>query len=174
MLEAVTYLKNLGHKNIGYLSAFDESCSYDDRLAAFRVAMKKEFDEDNPKVVLGTWPYSTSEKLGGKLMERMMAQHPEITAVIATNDIMAIGAMRAITDAGKSIPEDISVIGIDNLDKSATCTPSLTTLDQNGKAYGAKIFHVLHDNITQHSTGKYIIPMKLIERESTGKAPQKD
>ena len=90
------------------------------------------------------------------------------------NDIMAIGALHAIAGAGKRVPEDISVIGIDNLDKSATCTPSLTTLDQNGKAYGAKIFYVLQDNITQHSTGKYIIPMKLIERESTGKAPQKD
>ena len=173
MSEAVSYLKNLGHRNIGYLSAFDESCSYDDRLAAFRIAMKKAFNENDPKVVLGTWPYSTSEELGEKLMGRMLAEHPEITAVIATNDIMAIGALHAIAGAGKRVPEDISVIGIDNLEKSATCTPSLTTLDQNGKAYGAKIFHVLQDNITQHSTGKYIIPMKLIERESTGKAPQK-
>lgn len=171
-MQAVGHLKELGHTHIGYLSAFDESCYYDVRLAAFRIAMRKLMNETVPPVVCGTWPYTTSEELGMSLMWEMMERYPDVTAVIATNDIMAIGAMKAIREAGKEIPLDYSVVGIDNIEKSATCVPPLTTLDQDGREYGARIFHILYDNIMHDTTGKYIIPMRLVKRESTGPVPR--
>ena len=167
-MQAVQHLRELGHMNIGYLSAFDDSCYYDVRLNAFRMAMDKQMKESNPPVVCGTAPYNTSEELGYSLMQEMMEKNPDVTAVIATNDIMAIGAMRAIREAGKRVPQDYSVVGIDNVEKSATCTPPLTTVDQDGRTYGAKVFHILYDNIRKHAPGKFIIPMRLVRRESTG------
>ena len=166
------YLKELGHRNIGYLSAFDESCYYDVRLPAFKIAMRKLLDAGVPAIEYGGWPYTTSEELGGRLMERMMDEHPEVTAVIATNDLMAIGAMKAAKNRNKRVPEDYSVIGVDNIGKSRQCEPPLTTLDQSGKAYGARIFQILYDNIMQDTTGKYIEPMRLLKRGST--APVSD
>ena len=165
-LQAVGYLKEIGHVNIGYLSAFDESCYYDQRLNAYKTAMRKQFGNNTLYIEYGSWPYTTSKKLGEELMGRMLAEHSNVTAVIATNDLMAIGAVKAVRRAGLRVPEDISVIGIDNIDQSEQNDPPLTTLDQNGREYGAKIFHILYENITEHITGKFIIPMKLIKRGS--------
>ena len=166
-MQAVRYLKELGHTNIGYLSAFDESCFYDVRLSAYRIAMTKQFENPAMRVVFGSWPYSTSERLGRELMNEMMERYPDVTAVIATNDLMAIGAMKAVQAAGKRVPQDYSVVGIDNVAKSETCVPPLTTIDQNGHEFGRKIFDVMYDNIMNETSGKYIIPMKLIIRQST-------
>ena len=171
-MQAVAYLKELGHRNIGYLSAFDESCYYDTRLSAFRTAMRRAFNNSVPCIEYGSWPYSSSEELGGRLMEQMLEKHPDVTAVIATNDLMAIGAMKAAKNRNKRVPEDYSVIGVDNIGKSRQCEPPLTTLDQSGKAYGARIFQILYDNIMQDTTGKYIEPMRLLKRGST--APVSD
>lgn len=167
MTQAVNYLKELGHTEIGYLSAFDESCYYDLRLPAFKIAMRKAFGAVVPAIELGSWPYSTSEALGKMLMEKMLAEHPEVTAIIATNDLMALGAISAVQKAGLRVPEDVSVIGIDNIDSAVSSKPSLTTLDQSGKRYGAKIFDILYDNIQNRTSGKYIVPMHLIRRDST-------
>ena len=166
-IQAVNFLKARGHTNIGYLSAFDESCYYDYRLNAFKSAMRKLFNNHVPLIEYGGWPYSSSEELGEQLMFRMLEHQPDITAVIATNDLMAIGAMRAAQRAGLRVPEDISVIGVDNIERSGVCKPSLTTLDQCGREYGKKIFRVLHENIENGTSGKYMLPMRLIERGST-------
>lgn len=165
-MQAVGYLKDIGHTKIGYLSAFDESCYYDVRLNAFKTAMRKQFNNHTPYIEYGVWPYSTSKKLGEELMLQLLRKHEDVTAVMATNDLMAFGAIRAVKKAGLRVPEDISVIGIDNIDQSAQSDPPLTTLDQSGREYGAKIFHVLYENIMENKSGKYIIPMKLVKRDS--------
>lgn len=167
-MQSVQYLKELGHTDIGYLSAFDESCYYDLRLPAFKIAVRKLLDIGVPDIEYGSSPYTTSEETGYKLMQKMMHYHPGVTAVIATNDLMAIGAMKAVEAAGLQVPRDYSVIGIDNIDKSKTCRPTLTTLDQSGRIMGAKIFHILYENIDNNTTGKYIEPMSLLKRESAG------
>lgn len=172
-MQAVKHLRELGHTNIGYLSAFDDSCYYDVRLSAFRIAMHKQLGNANPPVVCGQQPYTTSEKLGKQLMREMMERYPEVTAVIATNDIMAIGAVKEIEAAGGSVPRDYSVIGIDNIERSALVKPALTTMDQSGREFGIKIFQVLYENISEQTTGKYIIPMRLVKRETTGEAAQR-
>ncbi|MDY2879912.1 MAG: LacI family DNA-binding transcriptional regulator [Candidatus Borkfalkiaceae bacterium] len=165
---AVEYLKGLGHRKIGFLSGFDENWVYDDRVSAFKQAMKKYFGDDDPVVVYGN--RATTTKVGKALMREMIAKHPEVTAVLTTNDMMAIGAIEAAHDAGLSVPQDVSVIGFDNLDRSATCEPPLTTIDQNGKRFGKKLFGILKDEIENGAVGNYILPVKLIVRESTGQA----
>lgn len=168
LMQAVRHLKELGHRQIGYLSAFDEAYPYDKRLPGFHSAMEREFGESAPSIVYGTPPYLSTEGLGEALMERMMAEHPEVTAVIATNDLMALGAIKAVKSAGKRVPEDYSVIGIDNIRQSAESDPPLTTLDQDGREYGAKIFHILYESICAHTAGEHVLPMRLLVRNSTG------
>lgn len=168
LVKAVRHLRELGHRHIGFLSAFDEAYPYDARLPAFRSAMEGETGESSPAVVCGSWPYFASEELGGRLMRTMMEEHPEVTAVIATNDLMAIGAMKAVREAGLSVPDDYSVIGIDNIKKSEECDPPLTTLDQNGRACGARIFRILYESIATRTAQEYVMPMDLVVRGSTG------
>jgi DNA-binding LacI/PurR family transcriptional regulator len=172
-MQAVNYLKDLGHTRVGYLSAFDEACYYDVRLPAFKIAMRKLLNPDRFDIEYGGHPYTSSEKLGSFLMERMMRLHPDVTAVIATNDLMAIGAMKAVMKEGKRVPEDYSVIGIDNIEQGRNFTPVLTTLDQNGRLMGERFFRVLLDNIENNVTGKYLEPIKLLKNQSVSVAPNR-
>jgi LacI family transcriptional regulator len=172
-MQAVSYLKELGHTKIGYLSAFDEACYYDFRLPAFKIAMRKLFHPAAFDIEYGGRPYTSSEKLGAELMERMMKLHPDVTAVIATNDLMAIGAMKAVYKAGKRVPDDYSVVGIDNIEQGRNFLPTLTTLDQNGRSMGEKFFNILYDNIKNNVSGRYIEPMTLLKNQSASFAPNK-
>lgn len=167
--QIVRHLVELGHTKIGYLSAFDEACYYDMRLSAFKTAMRKVLDDNMPIIEYGHEPYRTTSTFGEELMTSMLRRFPEMTAVICTNDMMAIGALRAAASAGLRVPEDLSVVGIDNILQSETSTPRLTTLSQCGKEYGERVFHILYNEIQNGGTGKFIEPMKLIVRETTAK-----
>lgn len=166
--QIVRHLVELGHTKIGYLSAFDEACYYDMRLSAFKTAMRKILDEKTPMIEYGDEPYRTSSAYGEELMTSMLKHFPEMTAVICTNDLMAIGALRAAAAAGLRVPQDLSVVGIDNILQSESSTPRLTTLSQCGKRYGERVFQVLYNAIVRGGTGKFIEPMQLVVRDSTG------
>lgn len=169
--QAVRYLFENGHTQIGYVSAFDETCYYDFRLAAFRTAMRKVVGAHQPAVEFGsTLCYQSTEESGREIMRGMLERHPEVTAVLCTNDLMAMGAIKEIRKAGLRVPEDISVIGVDDIEASAQFSPALTTIAQDGKTYGRKAFEALYKDIHGGETGKYIIPMNLVVRDSTGPA----
>ena len=101
-------------------------------------------------------------------MRVMLNNHPEVTAVICTNDLMAMGAIKELHKRGLRVPEDISVIGVDDIKASAEFDPPLTTIAQDGKSYGRKAFEALCKDIEGGETGKYIIPMQLVVRASSG------
>ena len=170
-LQAVEYLKSLGHTRIGYLSAFDDSCYYDTRLSAFRTAMRRAFNNSVPCIEYGSWPYSSSEELGGRLMEQMLEKHPDVTAVIATNDLMAMGFIKAMRDNGLHCPEDISVLGIDNNALSAVFEPSITTFGPDYTEYAKAIFDLLFEK--NADSGEHTVGIKHYVRESTGVARQR-
>ena len=112
--------------------------------------------------------YQTTEESGREIMRDMLKNHPEVTAVICTNDLMAMGAIKEIKKHGLRVPEDISVIGVDDIKASATFNPPLTTIAQDGKSYGNFAFGALYEDIKTGKTGKYIVPMNLVVRQSTG------
>jgi len=165
----VKYLSSLGHTRIAYLSAFDEACTYDFRLTAFRLAMKNILSEEYPIVECSKNPYSSTSEVGENLFKKLISRTIDFTAVICTNDLMAIGAMRCAEEMGIKVPEELSFIGIDNISQSEICMPSLTTLSQDGREYGRRVFDVLYSQINDGIVGKYIVPMKLIIRDSTDK-----
>lgn len=139
---AVEHLFSLGHKNIGVLGGNIEN-SYTSfcRFMGAREAFEEHgagFDEKRQYV---SAYFSISA--GYHAMEKLLEKMPEVTAVFAMADVMAIGAIRAIHDRGMRVPEDISVIGFDGIDIGRYMMPRLTTIRQHREAIANRSVEVL-------------------------------
>ena len=95
------------------------------------------------------------------------------TALVCLNDRLAIGAMRALQEAGKRVPDDYSVIGFDNLPETAWAHPSLTTVDQNIKAQMKLAQKALWGSINGSNDHSQTVEPRLVIRGSTGPAPRR-
>ena len=105
---------------------------------------------------------------GYKAMQELLQRRPDITAVFVINDLMALGAMNALRAQGVRIPEDISIIGFDNILYSSTFEPALTTIAQPIAAIGQECIARLLERIHQPDKPPTHIslPVELIERSS--------
>ncbi|MBN2795552.1 MAG: LacI family DNA-binding transcriptional regulator [Clostridia bacterium] len=148
--EGVTYLLENGHRRIGMISAgYGDDSVAEARFMAYRDALsdfKVTYDE---KLVSGG-NYTMAS--GYKAMEELLDE--KVTAVFAIADTMAIGAMKAITDHGLKVPEDISVLGFDGLELGKYMTPSLTSIEQPtrymGDQAGQILLEILREEVPQH------------------------
>lgn len=167
--QAVDYLLSLGHKTVHHVSGPPGWSEADARREAWRSAL-----EDRgctiPDPITGDWTAASGFAAG-----RELATRPEVTAVLAGNDHMALGLMRSLTEAGRRIPEDVSIIGFDNTADSAYYIPPLTTLSQ---AFAELGNHVVQLAVGQIQSGRrdgtadvVLEPPSLILRASTGRAP---
>lgn len=123
--QSVDYLCKLGHKRIGFMTGLDDSDVGKSRAAGYRNGLNNngiKFDED--LVYRGN--YSFKSGLAGA--EYFLALKDRPTAIICANDTMAIGAMRKATQENLSVPDDISIIGFDDIEVSSQIDPSLTTV----------------------------------------------
>lgn len=105
---------------------------------------------------------------GIELARRLCNENKDVTAVVATADILAIGAMKGFYEQGVSVPNDISIVGFDDLEISKYLTPGLTTVRQEISQKGEKAVELLLDNIQDADMTKreVIIPVSLSRRES--------
>ena len=139
---AVEHLFSLGHKHIGVLGgnidkSYTSLCRFEGAKEAF-AEYDTAFDEKRQYVQAY---FSISE--GYFAMEKLLEKMPEVTAVFAMADVMAIGAIRAICDRGMRVPEDISVIGFDGIDIGRYMMPRLTTIRQHREAIASRSVEVL-------------------------------
>lgn len=166
---AVEYLLSFGHEKIGILGgkiAISQTVfsRYQGCKKAFRLH-KIEFD---PEVQYETGYFTISD--GYSAMQRLMKKAPEITAVFAMADVMAIGAIRAIQDAGLRVPEDISVIGFDGLDIGNYMVPRLTTIRQHSERIAARSVEIMLKSIDGEMSAVHEIePFHLVPGESVCK-----
>jgi LacI family transcriptional regulator len=115
---------------------------------------------------------------GHDAMQRILASGTKPTAVLASNDLTAIGAMGAIAEAGLRVPEDISVVGYDDIQLSAFTMPPLSTVSLPRVEIANAAFHALL-NAKQSNTPKpivgeeHMIEPVFVTRKSTGPAPRK-
>ena len=163
--QLVEHLIQKGHRRIGLLAGHPHSYPTMMRLNGYQMALQKyglAFDADLLRY--GDWSYESGEKEAAAFLER--AQRP--TAVFVMNDLMAVGFIHAVQDAGLRVPEDISVAGFDNRECSRYVRPSLTTVDLPTKEIGMKAAGVLCKMIqNQEGEGKeLLLPCRLIERSS--------
>lgn len=113
---------------------------------------------------------------GRELARECMEQHPEITGIVAINDMVGYGVLDGLLEAGKRVPEDYSLCGFDNVFPSGFQRMQLTTVDHGTIYHGARAFHLLKDKMEAASRPAAAYPItrveyrsKLVERGSTGK-----
>jgi LacI family transcriptional regulator len=137
------YLISLGHRRIGALCGPDKYSSLRDRLRGYRIAMVENGLPLDPS--LQPSPVSGNPRKGYVQMQKLIALPEPPTAVFAVSDRAAFGAMEAIKDAGLACPDDISVVGIDDVRDSAYSTPPLTTFKVTKYDLGKSAVAILHN-----------------------------
>ena len=161
---ATNYLLGLGHRRIGFLGGRQDLESARLREAGFRKAMSDAgATVDETLVRIGGYRPETAEAPASELLRH--ANPP--TAVFAANDLSAIATMDVARKLGIAVPDDLSVIGFDNVPESALAHPPLTTISQPLQRMGAEALRLLVDLLDGVERDTHIrLPTELVERAS--------
>lgn len=169
--QMITYLFSMGHSRIAYLSGIPMRKDNNIRFDSFCKAIEKFGGTVHKELLMdGIFPYTTDVVSGYQAMKKLIASGEKFTAVYAVNDLMALGAARALQEAGMSIPADVSVVGCDNIRFGEYASPPLTTLDVSAQEMGRQIIYTLLQKSSGAETQKIHIVPQLIVRKSTGPA----
>jgi len=163
---AVSHLMSLGHRAIACLSGPSEFAVSRARVAGWRKAMAAaQIEVDEGWLLEGEF----SASAGHALTQRLLARG-DITAIFASNDLLAIGALRAAAELGVAVPGALSVIGFDGIDLGGYVHPPLTTVGHSIRAMGERAASVLIERIAEGPTRnrEVVMPAELLLRESTG------
>lgn len=165
-MDATSHLIGYGHKDISVITGDINSTSCRNRLAGFKGVMAQA----GLKVPESLIHYSSYSLEGGEDAARqILLQKNRPTAIFCFSDEIALGCMYTLRQSGFSVPDDISVIGFDNIPFAKYCSPPLTTIAQPTEDIGATCATLLLDLIEGKKLEKrrYILPHKLLVREST-------
>lgn len=162
----LNYVYGLGHRKIAYV--------YSDADSAVAIDRRKAFDEVSAKLGLRLPPeYKKpadfrNEEASAKATRELIALAERPTCILYPDDLSAVGGMRALTEAGLSIPGDVSVVGYDNIPLSAYLQPPLTTYDQDGDEIGRSAGRLILDAIEKPrgASERVTVTGRLIPRES--------
>ncbi|MBO8142302.1 MAG: LacI family DNA-binding transcriptional regulator [Firmicutes bacterium] len=168
--KAVEHLIGLGHRKIAFVGGLLAQGGSYQRLAGYREAMEAHGLQVRPEWVAegGFHPAG-----GREATARLLALDPGLTAFVAANDLMALGVLRALREAGRRVPEDASVVGFDDIPEAAFVVPSLTTVDMPMERLGRRAMELMVRGLE----GEVLdgvdegLPTELRVRESTGPAP---
>jgi LacI family transcriptional regulator len=182
---ALGHLHELGHRRIAFMRGPKAIPDSDFRWEGIEQAAQALGLQLDPDLVAridsgngnGSWSENTghhpmSPEIGYVPMKKLLERTREFTAVFCFNDIAAIGAIRALTEAGLRVPADVSVVGFDDIQSAAFCTPSLTTVRQPLNEMGKRGAQILLERIANPDktelTAEVVIEPELVVRESTG------
>ncbi|MFG6428969.1 LacI family DNA-binding transcriptional regulator [Roseateles sp. LYH14W] len=163
-MDAVQYLLNRGHRRIALLTAEEDYAWARQRRAGYETAMARAglpVDPAYVRVARGTDYGDGSEAAGGLLT---LPEPP--TAVFAVADTLAIGAIKAFRRAGRRVPEDIAVVGFDNVPLAQVFEPGLTTIAQPLRELGAVAAELLLEQLAGGKPEPRILPHALVVRDS--------
>ncbi len=197
--EAMRHLLDLGHQRIAHITGPSDSRSAllrrvawrrsleeagypapdpyltgpsDSRSALLRRAVwRRSLEEAGypaPDPYLGDWSAKSGYRAG-----KAIAEDPEVTAVFCANDEIAFGLMRAFHDAGRRVPDDVSVVGFDGIELSEFSAPALTTVRQDFHSVGRELVDLLLEQMHQpsrshaHQIAQRVVPSELVIRDST-------
>lgn len=171
MKNAVEYLHEMGHERIAYISGLGRQHLFDSRIEGYLLSFKQQGGNLAEELLIeNEEPYATGIEDGYRLAKRLIESKRKFSAVICTNDLMAMGAISAFEDAGIKVPEDVSVIGFDDILFSKTWRPALTTMAVEKYELGRKAFELLYHNMKTGTTGYYQNQLELKKRKSVAKA----
>jgi LacI family transcriptional regulator len=174
--EAVETLYQLGHRRFAFLCALADGQEDGKRPEVFRQLLRARGLGDDSFIFTRCGPSLDSAHFeAGALFERRSSRRP--TALIALNDLSAIGAMRAAADRNWRVPHDLSVVGVDNIPSGKFLPVSLSTIAQPIEAMARSTATMLVERIT-HSRNveprRSVFPTQFIRRESVGHAHSKE
>ncbi|MEX0747002.1 MAG: substrate-binding domain-containing protein, partial [Rhodothermales bacterium] len=168
---AIEHLLELGHRRIAVITSHTPSKAQDERVKGAREAMVKG-GVDSQLIFSGHTEKHAgfSEEAGYEAMETILHQQPPVTAVFAMSDVQALGACKAVKDSGKRVPEDVAVVGYDDIKSSYYI--GLSTVDQRmhwvGEEATEQLLKQMHDEANEAPISRLIVP-ELVARGSSVK-----
>jgi LacI family transcriptional regulator len=181
--QALTHLHELGHRRIAFIRGPRAISDSEFRWEAIQQVAAEIGLRLDPSLVIRIdsdgWSMKTgyhpmAPEIGYKPVQTLLKKTRDFTAIFCFNDIVAIGAIRALKDAGLSVPGDVSVVGFDDIQSAAYATPSLTTVRQPLTEMGRRGAQVLLERIAHRESEfprEIVMSPELVIRESTGVAP---
>lgn len=165
--DAVDHLLGLGHRTVWHLAGPEGSFAAQRRADAWRAALT-EAGRVPPPLVRGDWSAESGYRAGLAL-----AAEEDCTAVFAANDQMALGLLRALDEKGRKVPEDVSVIGFDDIPEAGSFLPPLTTVHQDFAEVGRRCVEGVLRQMQQSAPGRgtTLVPTRLVLRSSTAPPP---
>jgi LacI family transcriptional regulator len=166
---AVRHLHELGHRRIATIAGPQDSKPGADRLVGYRAELQALGLESRPEYEeIGDW-YTES---GERAMQKLLAFPKPPTAVFAAADLMAVGAMKVARAAGLHVPEDLAVVGFDDIQLASLLDPALTTIRQDKVGVGRAAARALLEQIENPETtpAALTLPVELVVRASCGGA----
>jgi LacI family transcriptional regulator len=163
---SVSYLIKKGHTRIGMIAGLENTPPRQNRIRGFCEALK-EYNLPMDEVLIQGGDFT--EKGGYEGMKKLLKLKPPPTAVFAANDLMALGAMMVMREVGLKIPDDIALIGIDDIPAAKLVHPPLTTISQMQENIGRQAAEMIFERISGTAPEKprlVEMPFELIVRES--------
>jgi DNA-binding LacI/PurR family transcriptional regulator len=167
---ATEHLLSLGHTTVWHVAGPQRWWSARDRLDGWHATLR-EAGINPPPWIEGDWSPASGYAAGSRL-----ARNPEVTAVFVANDDMAIGVVRAFAEAGREVPDDVSVVGLDDIPSAAYQTPPLTTIRQDFGAMARQGLEHLVSQIEASTDEPPRVtepPVCLVVRRSTARPPSR-
>jgi len=164
---AGAYLLGLGHRHIAHVTGPRRHGNLAARARGFLRAMQAAGARAKAVVIHGAQSYQG----GYEMTRKLLAEHPKVTAIFAGNDAMAFGAIRAALEAGLAVPEDLSLVGFDNVELSAIIRPPLTTIHQPKYEMGQAAVEILLRAAGRQGAAlpeHLVLGVELVERQSCG------
>jgi DNA-binding LacI/PurR family transcriptional regulator len=159
---AVDYLLRSGRREIGTIAGPPDQATGVDRLAGYRSAMAEMGAETSGLITYGDLRQASGEHA----MNRLLDRHPDIDAVLAASDQMAVGALRALHRTGRRVPDDVAVVGFDDAPIAGRVRPRLTTVRRPIEEMGARLARELLRRIAGAPDRNVVLDTELIVRDS--------
>ncbi|WP_307848419.1 LacI family DNA-binding transcriptional regulator [Microbispora oryzae] len=166
---ATRHLLDLGHETVWHVAGPANWIDAGARIEGWREVLEAE-GRPVPEPLRGDWSPRSGYQLG-----KLLARDPSVTAVFVGNDQMALGVLRALREAGRSTPRDVSVVGFDDLPEASYFWPPLTTLRQDFGEVGRQAFRLFESRVAGENgvAVRHLVEPELVVRDSTGAAPHR-
>ena len=169
--QAFQHLLQHGHRQIAFIAGnAGQQGDSEERLQAYRIALNEAGLPEDPRLIA----FGEHRREGGRLaMQRILDSGASFSALITSNDLSCLGAVEALREAALRIPEDVAVIGFDDILDARSLSPSLTTIRHPTFSLGYQAVLTLLDHILGNTNraGRVIVPTRLIVRQSCGCLP---
>lgn len=164
-IEIVSYLMRLGYSRVATVTGPRNNIAGADRLEGYLAALQKHKIAPDPNLIVEG---DFTEESGYTGMQKLLPFAPD--AVFIANDTMAVGALRALRQAGKRVPDDVAIVGFDDMPFAANTDPPLTTVRQPVHRLGALAAETLIDLIgdSQAQPRRILLPTEMVLRASCG------